>query len=150
MAFNWLLDFHTTKIVVYQASQNYEPRRILLHGFVSMARRTNIRLVFQQRLKEARLRIGLSQKDLGIEAGLDPFVASTRVNRYEVGVHEPDLSMISRLAQALDVPAAYLLAEDDRLARLILAFDSLSVAEKERLLKSLEPKVSPQKNTTRT
>jgi transcriptional regulator with XRE-family HTH domain len=107
-----------------------------------MARRTNIRLVFQQRLKEARLRIGLSQKDVGIEAGLDPFVASARINRYEVGVHEPDLSTISRLAQALGVPAAYLFAEDDRLARLILAFDSLSVAEKERLLKSIESTAS--------
>lgn len=39
--------------------------------------------VFGGRLKEARLRAGLSQKSLGIAAGLDPFVAGTRINRYE-------------------------------------------------------------------
>ncbi|WP_366931802.1 hypothetical protein [Paraburkholderia xenovorans] len=38
--------------------------------------------VFGGRLKEARLRAGLSQKKLGIVAGLDPSVASTRINRY--------------------------------------------------------------------
>ncbi|RUL66822.1 XRE family transcriptional regulator [Dyella dinghuensis] len=115
-----------------------------------MARQINIRLVFQQRLREARLRTGLSQKDLGIEAGLDPFVASTRINRYEVGVHEPDLSLVSRLAQVLGVPTAYLFCEDDRLARLILAFDGLSIAEKERLLKSLESKKSKRKSTVKS
>jgi transcriptional regulator with XRE-family HTH domain len=95
-------------------------------------------LLFQRRLEEARLAQGLSQKDLGIKAGLDPFVASTRVNRYENGVHEPDMATVGRLAAALNVPAAYLFAEDDRLARMILAFEQLSAAEKDRLLRSVE------------
>lgn len=103
-----------------------------------MPRRTDIRLVFQRRLKQARGLRQLSQKELGIQAGLDPFVASTRINRYELGVHEPDMATIERLATALSVPTAYLFAEDDRLARLILAFDRLSIAEKERLLKAAE------------
>lgn len=103
-----------------------------------MPRRTDIRLVFQRRLKEARIRHQLSQKDLGIKAGLDPFVASARINRYELGVHEPDMATIERLAAALSVPTAYLFADDDRLARMILAFDQLPAAEKERLLKSVE------------
>lgn len=103
-----------------------------------MPRRTDIRLVFQRRLKQARLAQELSQRDLGIKAGLDPFVASTRINRYEKGIHEPDMATVARLAAALKVPTAYLFAEDERLARLILAFEQLSAAEKDQLLKTVE------------
>lgn len=103
-----------------------------------MPRRTDIRLVFQRRLKQARVLRQLSQKELGIQAGLDPFVASTRINRYELGVHEPDMCTIERLASALAVPTAYLFAEDERLARMILAFDQLPAADKDRLLKAIE------------
>lgn len=108
-----------------------------------MPRRPDVRLVFQARLSEARLARQLSQKALGIQAGLDPFVASTRINRYEQGVHEPDMATVARLAATLRVPTAYLFAEDDRLARMILAFDQLSVADKERLLKDVERLRSP-------
>jgi len=80
----------------------------------------------------------LSQKELGIHAGLDPFVASTRINRYEQGVHEPDMATIERLASALAVPTAYLFADDERLARMILAFHQLPTSEKDRLLKAAE------------
>lgn len=103
-----------------------------------MVRRTDIRQVFHQRLQEARQRGHLSQKELGVQAGLDPSVASTRINRYELGIHEPDFATVQRLAATLRVPTAYLFAEDDRLARMILAFDQLSATEKERLLKELE------------
>jgi transcriptional regulator with XRE-family HTH domain len=80
----------------------------------------------------------LSQKNLGIKAGLDPFVASTRINRYEKGIHEPDMATVARLATALKVPPAYLFAEDERLARMILAFEQLSPNEKDQLLSSVE------------
>lgn len=106
--------------------------------FVAVPRQTNIRLVFQQRLKQVRQELQLSQKELGIRTGLDAFVASTRINRYEQGVHEPDMAMIERMAAALNVPVAYLLTTDDRLARMILAFDRLPVAEKDNLLRMLE------------
>lgn len=94
--------------------------------------------IFSKRLKQARLDAGLSQKELGILAGLDPFVASTRINRYEKGIHEPDMATVARLATTLKVPTAYLFAEDEHLARMILAFERLTVAEKERFLKSIE------------
>jgi len=103
-----------------------------------MARKVDVRLVFQRRLKQARLAQELSQRDLGIKAGLDPFVASTRINRYEKGIHEPDMATVARLADALKVPTAYLFAEDERLARMILAFEQLSASEKEQLLKTVE------------
>ena len=51
--------------------------------------------IFCKRLKEARLAAGLSQKKLGIAAGIDEFVASTRINRYEKGIHEVDINIIN-------------------------------------------------------
>jgi len=103
-----------------------------------MSRKIGIQEIFQRRLKAARERKDLSQKQLGIQAGLDPFVASTRINRYEMGVHQPDLATIQRLADVLEVPTAYLFAGDERLARMILAFDQMSAAEKDQLLKKIE------------
>lgn len=82
--------------------------------------------IFSRRLKEARQKTGLSQKRLGIAAGIDEFVASTRINRYEQGVHEPDVQTASRLAKVLKVPLAYLFAEEDQLATIILEFDHLA------------------------
>lgn len=78
--------------------------------------------VYSLRLREAREAYGISQRTLGIKAGLDEFVASTRINRYETGIHQPHLQTLQRLAKALDLPVAYFYAEDEELARLILEF----------------------------
>jgi len=78
--------------------------------------------VYSRRLREAREAYGISQRILGIEAGLDDFVASTRINRYETGVHQPALQTLQQLAAVLDLPVAYFYAEDDELARLIREF----------------------------
>jgi len=80
--------------------------------------------VYSRRLREAREVCGISQRNLGIDAGLDDFVASTRVNRYETGVHQPDLQTLQQLAKVLGLPLAYFYAEDDELARLIKDFKS--------------------------
>jgi len=93
--------------------------------------------VFCRRLREARLAAGLSQKTLGIAAGIDPGVASARVNRYETGTHEPGIGTTTHLARALGVPLAYLYAEDDRLAKLIERFAAMTRRKQEELLKSL-------------
>ncbi len=78
--------------------------------------------VYSVRLRQARENYGISQRNLGIKAGLDDFVASTRINRYETGVHQPDLQTLQRLAEVLDLPVAYFFAEDDGLAELIKEF----------------------------
>ncbi|MCC8405127.1 helix-turn-helix domain-containing protein [Paraburkholderia sp. MMS20-SJTN17] len=90
--------------------------------------------VFGSRLKEARLRAGLSQKSLGIAAGLDPFVASTRINRYELDIHKVDYPFACRLAAELSVPVAYLYTDDDELAELILLYGQASKRARSRLL----------------
>nr|WP_206064148.1 helix-turn-helix transcriptional regulator [Oleiagrimonas sp. C23AA] len=75
-------------------------------------------------MREAREALGISQRALGIEAGLDEFVASTRINRYETGVHQPDLQTLQNLAAVLQLPVAYFYAENDELAQLIKDFKS--------------------------
>jgi transcriptional regulator with XRE-family HTH domain len=87
------------------------------------------------RLKEARLAACLSQKQLGIQAGLDPFVASTRINRYELGVHKADFMIAQHLAKVLDIPTSYLYTEDDALAELMVAYHRLSTKKKNEILK---------------
>jgi len=90
--------------------------------------------IFCQRLKQARLASGYSQKHLGIAAGIDEFVASARINRYEKGVHEPGMETVYKLAEVLGVPLAYFYTEDDDLAELMLAYLSLSDAERADVL----------------
>ena len=84
------------------------------------------------RLKQARLNAGLSQKMLGIEAGIDAFVASTRINRYELGIHRPDLLTVRKLAKVLGVPVAFFFAdEDDEIAEMLLRYSK--AAQRARL-----------------
>jgi transcriptional regulator with XRE-family HTH domain len=90
--------------------------------------------VVAKRLKEARIRAGISQKQLGIQAGIDDFSASPRINQYERGKHEPDLRTLTRLASVLDVPVAYFYCDDADLAQVILRFARLRRADRKRVL----------------
>lgn len=79
-----------------------------------------------KRLKEARLAAKLSQKKLGIAAGMDEFSASARMNHYEMGRHTPDYSTLERISEILNVSPAYFYAENDHLAEIIKIFEQLN------------------------
>jgi transcriptional regulator with XRE-family HTH domain len=98
--------------------------------------------VFARRLAQARERVGLSQRQLGVLAGLDPAVASPRINQYERGKHEPQLKTAKKLADVLGIPAAFLYTEDAILAELLLQWNSLSIPQKKSLLKQVESLMS--------
>ena len=98
--------------------------------------------IFCQRLKAARLSKGLSQKSLGILAGIDEFVASTRINRYEKGVHQANIEIAQQLATALEAPLAYFYMVDDQLAELTLSWVKLSDQDKTELLAQVKTKLS--------
>lgn len=51
-------------------------------------------IILCRRMKQARLASGFSQNDLGIAVGIDEFVASTLINRYEKGVHKPGMEIV--------------------------------------------------------
>src|ERR1700733_9404444 len=95
--------------------------------------------IVAKRLKEGRQRAGLSQKQLGIQAGIDEFSASARINQYERGKHMPDLQTLTRLAAVMRMPAPYFYCEDPELAELILKFSALGRAQRRRLLGSMQP-----------
>lgn len=94
--------------------------------------------VWSKRLKVAREARGLSQRTLGIAAGIEESVASTRMNRYELGVHAPSYAISLKLAAALDVPVAYLYCDSDGLAQIILAFHKADAASRREVTRLLE------------
>ena len=69
--------------------------------------------------------IGISQKKLGIAAGIDEFSASARINQYERGKHVPDFLTLKKIAKILSVPIAYFYAEDNLLAELLLLYEKM-------------------------
>ncbi|WP_105648496.1 helix-turn-helix domain-containing protein [Cronobacter dublinensis] len=81
---------------------------------------------------------GLSQKKLGILAGIDEFVASARINRYEKGVHQASIEIARKLAEALAVPLAYFYTEDDELAELLLRWQLLDRDVKDAILSHIK------------
>lgn len=103
-----------------------------------MARSAQIHPVFGRRLAQARKRLQLTQAELGEKAGLDLAVASPRINQYERGKHEPKLATAKRLAEVLRVPPAFLYTEDEILAKLLLRWNELTLAERKALLKQAE------------
>ena len=108
-----------------------------------MAEVIDKRPIFARRLAQARLRSNISQKQLGLRVGMEPSVASPRVNQYEQGVHEPKLAMAKKLADALGIPAAFLYCDDELLAKLLLRWGGLTVAQKKGLLKLAGASANP-------
>lgn len=92
---------------------------------------------FARRLREAREAVAISQKQLGVLAGIDQFVASARINQYERGKHVPDLLTAQRLAAELKVPVSYLYEPDDNLAALLRIAGQLPSHKMRKLLKAL-------------
>jgi len=91
--------------------------------------------LFAQRLRQARERAELTQLELGVRAGMDPSVASPRINQYERGAHAPKPETAEALADALGIPAAFLYTRDEQLAQLLLRWPELTAAKKKSLLK---------------
>lgn len=90
-----------------------------------------------KRLKEARLRAGLSQEKLGVLAGIDEASASARMNQYERGKHTPDFEMMCKLAKILKVPEGYFYTIDDNMAEILLVLSELDLNDKNKALKTI-------------
>ncbi|HUW39004.1 MAG TPA: hypothetical protein VMV91_16910 [Rhodocyclaceae bacterium] len=59
---------------------------------------------------------------------------SVRINRYEQEVNRADMETAAALARALDVPLAYLFAEEDDQAEMLLEFAKLTKSERSKVL----------------
>lgn len=69
--------------------------------------------------------------------GLDKKLASSRVNRYETEVSGIDLDGLGKLAEVLGVPMAYLVAEDEATAAVVLALSKLPARQRAALAKKI-------------
>lgn len=102
---------------------------------------------FSRRLREARLKAGLSQKALGIKAGIDEFSASPRMNQYERGKHLPDLLTMEHLAATTGIPVPYFFTPEDDLAEIIDLWGQMNEKTRKKLLTAardlLEPTLAP-------
>ena len=98
--------------------------------------------VFAKRLKEARKIAGLSQDKLGVMSGIDEMSSSARMNQYERGKHEPDFSMVERIAKVLNVPEAYFYTKDDEAAWLAVTFHRLPHNERQKIIQIVRSAVS--------
>lgn len=83
--------------------------------------------IYGRRLREARESYGISQTDLGVAVGLDESGVSSRISRYENGIHQPKLGLQQLFARALGLPLTYFYTEDDESAR-----QTLDSAHKDR------------------
>ncbi|HEL4242589.1 helix-turn-helix transcriptional regulator [Stenotrophomonas maltophilia] len=78
-----------------------------------------------------------SQRALGLKMGLEKHVAANRVNRYESQARGIDLDGLGKLAEVLDVPMAYLVAEDAATADAVLALAQLSPEQRAKAVAGL-------------
>ena len=82
---------------------------------------------FNENLKEARLKSGLSQKDLSENIG----VAKSTYSLYESGTREPNVDTIKKIASALNVSADMLLGLEAEPTTLAAHFDGDEYTEDE-------------------
>lgn len=73
----------------------------------------------------------------------DPNTVAPRISRYERGMHKPDLATIERLAELLDLPAAYFLAASDTMAEAILVLSQLDARKQKEALALLKQLAAP-------
>jgi transcriptional regulator with XRE-family HTH domain len=104
------------------------------------------REVVAARLRQAREIRGLSQREVGMQMGLDKDTASARVSRYESAAMSISLESLFELARALEVPPAYLLASSASMADAVLALGQQPPRQQDQLaevlvsLSKMEPK----------
>jgi transcriptional regulator with XRE-family HTH domain len=94
--------------------------------------------VFGVRLRQARERMAITQEALATRAGIDEFTASARISQYETGKHVPRYEIACRLADALEVPVAFLYAREEATAQLLMRWQIASALARQHALAALD------------
>ncbi|WP_251393100.1 helix-turn-helix domain-containing protein [Mediterraneibacter agrestimuris] len=82
---------------------------------------------FKENLKEARIKSGLSQKEVSENIG----VAKSTYSLYESGNREPNVNTIKKIADVLNVSADTLLGIDEDPTTLAAHFDGTEYTEEQ-------------------
>lgn len=99
-----------------------------------------MREIFVRRLREARELREFSQRGLGVKIGLPPKKASVYINRWERQGKQPNWEDIGKIAEVLEIPPAYFLADDDTLAEIILLLGGIPKSDWPALAAELREK----------
>ena len=75
--------------------------------------------MFKDRLRSARISRGYTLQAIADELE----VTLVTIQKYESGAREPNLQLLSKLADILDVPTDFLLCRDDYLKKLAISVD---------------------------
>lgn len=94
----------------------------------------DVKLILGKRLREIRKSKKMTLEDLGVAIGLEESSASTRISRYETGVHSIEINTAERIAKVLNVPLSLFYAPTDDLAELNRIFYSLDKSKQTELL----------------
>jgi len=78
-----------------------------------------------------------------MDAALNTRLANARFDRYLKPGDEPELAILQRIADELRVPIAYLFADSDLLAQMVLAFGLLSEGQQRRTLAQIKRHIFP-------
>lgn len=81
--------------------------------------------VVGRRMRARREELGWSQEKVGVLIGIDESSSRARISRYELGTHEPPVKTARLIADALNVPLAYLYCEEEDIATLLLKLRQL-------------------------
>jgi transcriptional regulator with XRE-family HTH domain len=98
-----------------------------------------------KRLKEAREYARLSQKKLGIMAGINEFSTSASMNQYETGKYTTSFLTLYKIAKVLNIPTAYFYAEDDSLAEITKLYAHLDKRSQRKLLLTINKEITTTK-----
>lgn len=80
----------------------------------------------------------------------DKVKGSVRINRYEQEVNRADMDTAATLARSLNVPLAYLFAEEDDQAEMLLAFAQLTKGERSKILAEIRHMVAAKESGATT
>ncbi len=81
--------------------------------------------------------MGISQKQLGIQLGMEPGTASARMNHYEKGKHTPDYTTLKAMADELGVPVAYFFCESESTAEMLCILEKMTEEERAELVERI-------------
>ncbi len=90
--------------------------------------------ILGRRMRARREDLGWSQEKVGVLIGIDESASRARISRYELGTHEPPVKTARLIAEALQVPLAYLYCEDDDAALLLLSLGTMSKNKRAKAL----------------
>lgn len=131
--FHWIL-FLALNLGLLSVHKSAKLRQSKLHMAMKDEKVQN---PIPQRLKTARKKVNITQKNLGVKIGMDESSASGRMNHYEKGRHVPDIGTLKRMGEALGVPLNYFFCENSLSAELACLIDKLSDEDKKALISSL-------------